>query len=517
MDTRKQVVAMTGPDVDGRREQSPPGASVDAERQRRIDVLRALAEQAAPIPHPAAPVRAAPRPSSTPPSRRNRNRNQQSRNRWLAGIAATLCVVVIAVVALTRLAHAPAPISTHPSGPTVIRPALDHIGCPQNAIWSPDGTQFAVFGDNCGASDTMLNVYDATSGKLTAQADVTADTNRALVSYTPGTVTRLIVGFHAALWTKDSLFVPFEVFDPSTADPASAVPAEGLLGYNPDGAAPLQPGVGIVPNRSGPYAYVGWDSNGFTSSYTAMYPDALVGPAPNHTVFSSLPPSLDYDLGLFSPHPQTPLSYRTRPPNDPGGRIGDPTSALHLTIWQPGTLTYFATVPGTATPASIVLFDTSFTVLAPPILYTNLTFEGRLVPPDQPAPDVSALAAAGMLAPWLPVRDSALADVLADVEHSAAPGVGPAAVAWRPDGAALAYQPGIAIGGGGDSGPRAHDVRIYDCHTGQVLATLTPPLPAGTPIRAINLLRWSPDGSRLLLLDRVATTIVVWGQGPLPA
>ena len=437
------------------------------------------------------------------------------RNRWLAVVAVALCVVVIGVVALTRLAQPRAHVSTTPhTGPTVIRPALDRTGCPQDAAWSPDGSKIAVFGGNCQASDTYLNVYDATSGKLTAQADMTADANRALVSFAPGIVTRLIVGFHAALWTTDYLFVPFEVFDPSTSDPASEVPAEGLLGYNANGAAPLQPAVGIVPNHSGPHAYVGWDSNGFTSSYTATYPDALVGPAPNHTVFSSLPPALDYDLG-FSPHPRTPLTYRTRPQSDPGGSIGDPTSASHLTIWQPGTLTYVSTIPGTSTPASIVLFDTSFTALALPILYTNITFEGRLVPPDQPAPDVTALAASGMLAPWLPIRDSALAYVLADVEHSAGPGVGPAAVAWRPEGARLAYQPGIPIGGG--AGPRAHDVRIYDCQSGQVLVTLTPPLPAGTPITATNLLRWSPDGSRLLLLDRIASTIVVWGKGQLPA
>ncbi len=505
---------MAGSDGRWQTEHSSPGASdTDIERQRRIEVLRSLAEHAAPAPHAATSATGTPRRPRARPSRRRLA--QRTRNRWLALVAAALCVVVIAVVALTRLAHAPAHVSMHPSGPTVVRPALDQIGCPQDASWSLDGSKIALFGENCGGSDTMLNIYDAATGTLVAHTDMTASAKQTLQSFAPATVTRVLVGFHAALWTSDYLFVPFEVFDPGAADPTSAVPAEGLLGYNPDGRAPLQAAVGIVPNRSGPFSYVGWDGNGFTSSYTATYPDALVGHAPNQSVYSSLPPALTYDLRSFEPHPLIPLTYRTSPPNDPGGRIGDPTSALHLTIWQPSTLTYFSTIPGTSTPASIVLFDTNFAVLAPPILYTNLTFEGRLVPPDQPAPDVAALGAAGLLAPWLPIRDSALAYVLTDLEHSAAPGVGPAAVAWRPDGARLAYQPGIAIGAG--AGPRAHDVRIYDCTSGQVLATLTPPRPAGAPITATNLLRWSPDGTKLMLLDRVASEIVVWGKGQLPA
>lgn len=506
---------------------SPPDSSLeqtssshgeDAERQHRLDALRGLAEHAAPAPHPEAPAPAIPRPSLAPPAYRHRL-TQRTRNRWLAGIAAALCVVVIAVVAVTRLAQPLARVSTtpRPTGPVVIRPTLDHMACPQDAAWSPDGTRVAVVGDNCGGPK-QLNIYDAASGKLTAQTDLTAAAAQALQTFAPDSASRLIAGFHTPLWTKQYLFIPFEVFDNSATTAESVVPAVGLLAFNADGATPLQPAAGVVPNHSGPDAYVRWDMFGFNSPDTVTFAAALIGPAPSHTLFSTLPPSLAYQMNHFDqPGAYTPLSYRTPPPRDPGGPIGDPTGDTFVSIWQPGTLTYLTAIPGTSTPANIVLFDTSFAAAESPFLFTNLTFEGRLVPPDQPAPDANALGAAGLLAPWLPIRDSALAYVLTDVEHSAGPGVGPTAVAWRPDGARLAYQPGIAIGTSGGSSPRAHDVRIYDCHSGQVLVTLTPPLPAGTPITANNLLRWSPDGTKLLLLDRIAGEIVIWGRGQLPA
>lgn len=505
---------MAGPDDQRQTKQTSLDGGDAAERQRRLDALRSLAEHATQAAAGAPSKPATPRPSLAPPSRRRPT--QRTRNRWLAAIAATLCVVVIAVVAITRLAQPRAHVSTNrPTGPTVIHLTRDHIGCPQDVAWSPAGDKLAVFGANCGASDTLLNIYDASSGKLTAQTNLTTLTRQALQSYTPDSSAYLPV-FLPALWTQQDLFIPFRAVDPNATDSAGAIHDEGLLGFNVDSAAPPQPGFGIVPNHSGPDAYVGWDSNGFTSSYTATHPAALIGPAPSNTVFSSLPPALGYDVRSFPPRPLTLLSYGASPPRDPGGPIGDPRGDSLLTIWQPGTLTYYPTIPGTSTPASMVLFDTSFAALARPILYTGLAFEGRLVPPDQPAPDVNALDAAGLLAPWLPIRDAALAYVVTDVEHSAAPGVGPAAIAWRPDGTRLAYQPGIAINGGGGN-PRAHDVRIYDCQSGQVLATLTPPLSAGTPIRATNLLRWSPDGEKLLLLDAVAGEIVVWGHGQLPA
>ena len=514
---------MAGPDEHGQAE-IPPLEDAEAERQRRIDVLRGLAEHTAPAPHANAPARAsatpaparAPRPSLAPPSHRGRG-VRQTRNRWMIGIAAVLCVVVIAVVAFTRLIQPRAHVSTAPThtGPVVIRPVLDKIGCPQDAAWSPDGTRVAVFGDNCGASDTMLNVYDVASGKLSAQTDLTTITRQAMQSYAPSQPVQLLPVFRPALWTKDYLFIPFWVLDPNAATQADAIPAEGLLGFNAGGVAPLAAAVGIIANHSGPGAFVRWDMNGFTSLFTTTFAAALTGPAPDHTLFSSFPPSLVYDLRTHGPSPMIPLSYDMPPPSDPGGPVGVSTGDNQITIWQPGTLTYLSTIPDTFTPASIVLFDTTFdAVQPPPFLFTGVTFEGRLVPPNQPAPDSHALAATGLLAPWLPIRDTALAEVLNDVENSAGQGVGPAAVAWRPDGTRLAYQAGIAIGAGG---ARAHDVRIYDCHTGQVLVTLTPPIPPGTQTRATNLLRWSPDGTRLLLLDRITATIVVWGKGQLPA
>jgi hypothetical protein len=59
-------------------------------------------------------------------------------------------------------------------------------------------------------------------------------------------------------------------------------------------------------------------------------------------------------------------------------------------------------------------------------------------------------------------------------------------------------------------------VSLYDCATGRRLATL--PLPRA-PISLLGVqaaLRWSPDGSRLLLTSAQWGLAVLWGPDQLP-
>jgi len=89
-------------------------------------------------------------------------------------------------------------------------------------------------------------------------------------------------------------------------------------------------------------------------------------------------------------------------------------------------------------------------------------------------------------------------------------------VAWRPDGRALA-----TYGAGG-----LNMLQVLDCASGGKLMSVQLPYygrdaPHTNGVRGggygnSSPLRWSPDGSRLLLVDVSAGTIVVYGPDQLP-
>src|SRR5205085_6402329 len=75
-------------------------------------------------------------------------------------------------------------------------------------------------------------------------------------------------------------------------------------------------------------------------------------------------------------------------------------------------------------------------------------------------------------------------------------------VSWRPDGRVLAMD-------------NAGHVDIYDCATGRKLSSL---VPATTPDRMNGIrdvLRWSPDGTHLLLSSTDWGPVQLWGPGQL--
>src|SRR6185312_5758532 len=92
------------------------------------------------------------------------------------------------------------------------------------------------------------------------------------------------------------------------------------------------------------------------------------------------------------------------------------------------------------------------------------------------------------------------------------------AFAWSPDGKRLAT---IRILPGESTVvlPGQYLVDIYDCATGKRLASLTPALRIASSSYSMGgpLLRWSRDGSRLLIYDTVVDEATVWGPDKLPA
>jgi WD40 repeat protein len=144
----------------------------------------------------------------------------------------------------------------------------------------------------------------------------------------------------------------------------------------------------------------------------------------------------------------------------------------------------------------------------------------RVVGPGLPSADPARTAAAGYAAaPLLPVRDAGLSSVYTGNIPDSAVRVS-SAISWRPDGAAVAIISTI-----GDQ-----PVQLYDCRTGALLATLAsnadnPPHPIaaspftldGDQLNPLTVLRWSADGTRLLLLNANLGTITVWIGTDLPS
>jgi WD40 repeat protein len=115
--------------------------------------------------------------------------------------------------------------------------------------------------------------------------------------------------------------------------------------------------------------------------------------------------------------------------------------------------------------------------------------------------------------PIVAVRDATMQAVVTDLEANPPSSGGGTQLAWRPDGKALAVESDSAESG---LPPTGHDVTLYDCATGKVLATLKPPAASSSTSQGGWSVRWSPSGKQLMLYDPLLNALVVWGPSMLP-
>jgi Tol biopolymer transport system component len=118
----------------------------------------------------------------------------------------------------------------------------------------------------------------------------------------------------------------------------------------------------------------------------------------------------------------------------------------------------------------------------------------------------------------MPIRDPALQRLLTSLNASTGQG-GQALidVAWSPNGRVLAAVPEEnSTNGGAAPAP----VTFYDSATAKTLGTLQPqPSTAVTQSAGAGsfyFLRWSADGSHVLVYSRQLDTITIWGPSVLP-
>jgi hypothetical protein len=518
-------------------EQRPDGPWTDP-REQRLRALRALASAQTgdtPVGENAQPdVRIEPIRTPLPPRRRRRL------PLWSLGGVVLLLVAVVAGVIRHSLPR-PKPTTQRPL-PTAVQfiPGEDHLYCASDAAWSHDDQYVAVLGyDNpvgCTTERTLLgtpglssdtaigvvNVYNAASGKLVKQIQLTAPIVKAItlpqpvVSFEntlPGPLaasTTLEVSFQHVLWLPDShqLAVTFLTFIPS------GPPASG-------------PGL---PSWPGAYA------EGVEISDVSSVTRVLMQSVGQSVGRPAVPPMLVWDLSTGSAHAGTlPASgaYRwaaggsltSAAASDAAVPVGNPAGGSTFSLWQPGQISLYQFGPN-ETPAYV--WTTQFAARSPDgrHLLADATVARYLRMPAMPS-DSTLRQLQGFQGPGLgqidlsrplALRDSGLRAALANLF---AGGASPltllaSTLAWRSDARLLAVQ---TMDSRHQGDPAAYRVLLYDCQTGQQVAVLQPKSDGVVPGNGNDfnvLLRWSADGSRLLLVDDLLDASTIWEPAALP-
>jgi WD40 repeat protein len=439
-----------------------------------------------------------------------------SRGQRFRRIAITLSILLLGLLVIVPgsyqaliayLSALPSFLTGQPQMPLALWPEQKDFACLADVAWSPNGQRIALLGyrQNCalnhGAIGTV-SLYDMRSGHLIARLQPDASIFHALKllyatilpSASSSVAAVWVIAYQHVLWSPDGrrLALTFTLLEPPFLPFAdSEVMREGLLLMDTDGSHVrvfLQPQTTAVAP-----AYAVWDLDRSTLQ-----------------IALSLPPAAAYRWGVDGSLVPVPNAARLAQTPDP---VGNPDGGSSFTVWQSGV----AALVARRSPRSksgyepeLYAWLSFFAAWSPNQRYlvTELAVQGQLQPVKSPSPPKGLLINLGISqAPLLPVHDAGFLRVLKTLPSALSSQNTEVltVVAWRPDGRVVAaYNPG-------------HNVTLYDCVTGRQLASL--PLPQqsdNVPSQLFPVLRWSPDGSHLLLLDDHTGLLAIWGPQQLP-
>ncbi len=499
----------------------PPSAADAAARERRLEALHRLAQAA--LPAASAGTARSPASAVTPATRRAARFPRHTL--WLGAALVVLCVAVVAGLILRGLPQSQGRkmrAATPPQQVVTIKLKADRLTCFADVAWSHDGTRVAAVGSESFGScpgTGLVNIYTTATGKLTAQIQEDGDILHAMFSSYPNSPQTAEIAYHHVLWSHDDrqLAVPFAITFPNAPDAATAPGFAGLLLLDIGGGAPAR--VLLQPTRGyAPYA-ARWDLS--AGSATLASPRITGSGHLYWEVFASLPPAYSYSWdasGALVPA----IPFTAQLPQPCGYPVGNPAGDGAVSIWQPGEAALSVSAGdtnGTLVVPGAYTWQTAFASWSPDGRYllddTQLVF--RTEPIGKTPPSAAGLRALALeRAPVALVRDHALQAIYAgmpvDTFDSTAQHI---ALAWSPDGRYLAALPETDIAS--DVGGQAsHPVTVYDCASGVLMRTLTPPRAPTQSGFVPNALRWSSDGARLLLFDPTTSVLTIWGQGLLP-
>ncbi len=431
---------------------------------------------------------------------------------WYRVIGAAL-LAALALAGTVLWLHPSLPgsaIASHPAriaDPLTMDANSAHIPCVDGGAWSPDSRSFVLAGNaRCITGglqyDETVAVFDARTGAERAHALIQwIVMQRVLPPPGRGTWSGAEVGFGQPLWAPDSrrIVVPFE-----TGIPGALATAGGPTNAR-DGIVMLDSGLNamqILPGLDhrtvqlgggnfGPKTVERWDLSTGTASAMTLPMGLVYAWSPDGTLTSpGIPPQ----------------STEATVQKGAAGPIGNPMGGISFTMWQRGTV-HFADGSGCEQPASnpapdyyMAFLYTSAWSPDSRYLMLELSANGELpiAPPAPPTPGplgASGCTNFGGASQWpqLPVRDAGMGAALGLIEGNIQSSI---ELTWSPDGRRVAVEPGDVSNG-------APALVIYDCAGGRELKRwsridIVPTQASGEPFSAMA---WSPDGTRLLLME----------------
>jgi WD40 repeat protein len=397
------------------------------------------------------------------------------------------------------VAQAP-PVKIKPS--MVGFPRKDGFACVNNVAWSPDSKYIAFVGyqKDCAQGNQMYEpglvaVHDAFSGKLIRQLSPDEAIMQAFHKQFSITHDTLVINYASILWSPDgkNLALTFSFGFPLLAAPGKFF---GVM-LIPDGSGNAQVLLHFQKDNSLP---VEWD----LQQHKAINNSSISSLQPFVTAGTAISPIFTYRWvtnGVLIPTLfRRYRTLRTQFDDSQIGAVGDPDGGRSFTIWQPGMSTLNAQNGGVSTDVpGIYTWNTLFVAWSPDgrYLLDGFFLEGRLQLPDHPLPSRQTLADLHLQQlPVLKVRDMALQHLLLTLNTSSSNVL----VSWHPDGFVLAaYNNQIG------------DLDLFSCVTGYEIASLLLPSPfANFVLGGSTIMRWSPDGSRLLMFDPELGMVMTW-------
>ncbi len=434
------------------------------------------------------------------------------RRRWRLTSTLSLLLLLVILFALNRgpssfivngfttaLFQASGASSSFATMPTL--PRRDGIACLADAAWSPDSHFIAVLGYQGCPQDSyvpgLVDLYDAHSSQLLRQlhpddaivrglsASLSPLVRQAVQKILPDSPVGgglPVIDYEHVTWSPDGQRLAF-TFGIAAQQPS----VHGVVLMDKDGGS-VQVLLQQQP-ASGPL-HTEWDLSRALSIVFSTSTSALA--------LQPFPPALAYHWGANGTLvPEMPLSTLSLPavPSSQPGSIGNPDGDASFTIWQPGSA-HVISLEDTSRVSTMYTWNTDFAAWSPDgrYLIDGIGLTGLLQPPGQLFPSHKALVALGLnQAPLLPIHDGALLMV---VERATA-------LAWSPDGRILAaYTAGNII-------------NLYDCVNGHKLASLLVQTKYPAPAAQAIIMRWSSDGSHLLLSSVAWGLMSIWSPNHL--